>query len=150
MPLYEEWWFWIIIIGVLFIIIAFVLWAFFQSLRWWFWFLLILGIVIAIIGIVWWYIDRRNPSTNDAAEKDNMDMYHQMSQSGQEAPLQQFTQQTTVERSVYQQVPYAQPRTSGLQSPMSSPRVMTQPVNQVQYTNVAAQSPNRTLTMNNY
>lgn len=54
MAAYEQWWFWMIFIGIIVIIAAFIVWAFTRKLDWWFWFLLILGGIILLLGIIWW------------------------------------------------------------------------------------------------
>ena len=120
MPIYEQWWFWIIIIGVILIIIAYILWAIFTDLRWWYWFLLILGIVVIIIGIIWLIMERRSTKQIEMSSE----LPQQKPSQQKPIPLEQFTQQTTLERETYQ-IPQTtvRSRTTGIKSPVSSPRI---------------------------
>lgn len=58
MALYEEWWLWVVVIGIIIVVVDLILLAIFRNPSWWFWFVLILGIVIFVMGLVWWAVSR--------------------------------------------------------------------------------------------
>ncbi len=158
MPLYEQWWFWMILIGIIVIILACLLWAIFGILRWWFWVLLIIGIIVIIIGIVWWAIERSKPeeiympvptsqgpisqgpiSQGPSTMYGGTALQQQIPQQRipqQQIPQQQIPQQTTVEKSVYQGIPTSATisGTSGFQTPVILPQVPSQSVRLPQQT----------------
>lgn len=50
---FEEIWFWIIVIGIILLVIALILWLINTTIDWWFWILIGLGILLIVIGMIW-------------------------------------------------------------------------------------------------
>lgn len=67
-PIYTNYWYWSLSIGLLFVIMGAIIWEAFagRAMPWWVWGLVILGIILIIIGIVvvfwsWWANDSYLP-----------------------------------------------------------------------------------------
>ena len=63
--IYSQWWFWMAIIGIIFIIIAWIVYAVERKFEWYTWALLIFGIILLIIGLIGAFTSGDKPSDEE-------------------------------------------------------------------------------------
>lgn len=52
---YQSGWFWMLIIGIIFIIAGVIVYFVYATTSWYVWILLVLGLIMVIIGAIWGY-----------------------------------------------------------------------------------------------
>ena len=63
--IYSQWWFWMAIIGIIFVIIALIVYAVEKKFEWYTWALLIFGIILLIIGLIGAFTSGDKPSDEE-------------------------------------------------------------------------------------